>query len=442
MKKVFALMVLVAAIFTACENQGNENDTRNDFTLVRTSESVMDFTAEGGDGEITYTLESTRVTAKPTVTATVAVDWITNIVSTDDNRITFTVLPNEGDARSELMTVSCGDQNFKVMIQQASPGAIDVRFTATHLGGAYFGNFVKDGGGASDYNYFVILSDKQARMYNSPAYGAIEYRFDIYSDVCGEFNTKQGVPLGVYTIDHRSTCVAGTIDGRSNCSYICDDSGDTLVTRSFTEATLTVTEDGIFADVTLTTGEVHRVEYHGAPVFEKFSEPSYADISPISNHTSDIEFDIKGGDIMAYYRGDWFSSDDDVWFVHMIETKLPSYSGVYLIMNLIVPKSLGGYSNPIGFYGEYTLTDPTAESWDYTFPAGRLREDSTQLNAWYMHFGTEFVDMVPIKGGTIKVEGDDSVNCTITVDGIDDNGNRVIGTFSGVISDRQNQFGK
>ena len=50
-------------------------------------------------------------------------------------------------------------------------------------------------------------------------------------------------------------------------------------------------------------------------------------------------------------------------------------------------------------------------------------------------------EITPIKGGTIKVEGDDATNCTITIDGIDDNGNNIKGTFKGVISDRQNQSG-
>lgn len=434
-------MALVAVIFTACENQSNVTDPTGDFTLVRTSASVMDFPAEGADGEITYALESTRVAGKPEVTATVNVDWITNIVTVDDQRITFTVLPNEGALRSELMTVRCGEQNFKVMIQQLSPVAIDQRFTATHLGGAYFGKYLTDKG-VTDYNYFVILSDMQPRAVSNPPYGATEYRFDIYSDVCGEFNRPQSLPVGVYTIDHSSSGRAGTIDGKNNCSFLFDDSEGNAASMGYSTATLTVTENSIVADITLLTGQVHRVEYNGSLVFEKFSEPTYADISPVSNHTSDILFDIKGGDIMAYYRGDWFNSGNDVWFLHMIETKSPSFSGVYLLMNLIIPTSVGGASNPNGFYGEYTLTDPTAESWDYTFPAGRLREDSTQLNAWYMHFGEELVDMVPIKGGTIKVEGDGSFNCTITIDGIDDKGNRVIGTFSGIVSDRQDQSGK
>lgn len=437
-------MAFVAAIFTACENQGNENDTRNDFTIVRTSASVMDFTAEGGDGEITYTLESTRVAAKPTVTATVAVDWITNIVSTDDNRITFTVLPNEGDARSELMTVSCGDQNFKVMIQQAAPVHVEKVFTATHLGGVYYSRFILDNGTVTGCNYYVILSDMQPYMVTYPPVGATEYRFDLYSDVCGEFNNPQRVPLGVYNIDHRSTGNPGTIDGDKDASFLYDDSKGNAVVKGYSSATVTVTEDGIVADVVMTTGEVHRVEYHGSPVMEKFSEPTFADMSPISEHTSDIEFDVKNGNISAYYRGDWFYSGNDVWFLHMIETKQP-FSGIYLLMNLIVPTSLGGFSNPTGFYGEYTLTDPTAESWDYTFPAGRWREDSTQLNAWYMYFDAEagmlIEEITPIKGGTIKVEGDDATNCTITIDGIDDNGNNIKGTFKGVISDRQNQSG-
>ena len=158
------------------------------------------------------------------------------------------------------MTVSCGDQNFKVMIQQAAPVHVEKVFTATHLGGVYYSRFILDNGTVTGCNYYVILSDMQPYMVTYPPVGATEYRFDLYSDVCGEFNNPQRVPIGVYNIDHRSTGNPGTIDGDKDASYLYDDSKGNAVVKGYSSATVTVTEDGIVADVVMTTGEVHRVE--------------------------------------------------------------------------------------------------------------------------------------------------------------------------------------
>jgi hypothetical protein len=142
----------------------------------------------------------------------------------------------------------------------------------------------------------------------------------------------------------------------------------------------------------------------------------------------------------AYYRGNWFGGDTDVWFMHMIENKV-GFSGVYMIFNFIVPKSVGGFNNTEGYLGEYTLSDPT-KSLEYTFPAGRLRDDSQQLNAWYMYSVNGQIDMsqaAPIVDGTIKVEKIDGDTVVITVDGKDDAGNDVKGTFSGNVRELENQ---
>ena len=133
----------------------------------------------------------------------------------------------------------------------------------------------------------------------------------------------------------------------------------------------------------------------------------------------------------AYFRGDWFGTGNDVWFMHMIETKA-GFSGVYMLFNFIVPKSAGGYSNETGFVGEYKLSDPT-QSLDYTFPAGRLRDDSQQLNAWYLYCVGGQIDMskaAPIKDGTIKVEFD-GANFIVTFDCVDDANNKFAGKFEG-----------
>lgn len=430
MKRLSLIFALCALLFAACEPQQEVVNGK----LTLTSQSVMNFEAAGGQGEITFAFVEGETRAN-NVTAAAVVDWITDL-NVGENKVTFNVATNNGEERNATIKVECGAESFQVMIMQAGAAAVDVNFTATHVGGTFYGKFLVSGGQTEGFNYFVILSDSQPEATTSiPAY-ATEYRFDIYAGESSEFNREVHIPVGTYTIDHSRSGRIGTIDAYQDCSYVYNANG---VSSAFKAGTLTVTEDSIVADVVLMNGEVHHVEYNGAPIMEDYSLPTYADVYPVSQYTDTLSFDVTGGYMYAYYRGDWFGTGHDVWFMHMIENKV-GFSGVYMIFNFIVPKSVGGFSNPEGYLGEYTLTNPN-ESMEYTFPAGRLRDDSQQLNAWYMYCVGGQIDMskaAPIVDGTIKVEKIDG-DTVITVDGKDDAGNDVKGTFRGTVSELDNQ---
>jgi len=433
------LMALAAVAFTACEPDSTE--TNNDNLKIKlTSESVMNFGLEGGEGTITYDFEdiseATRSKLKyPTPEAVTAVEWITDItVHPTDLEVTFNVAANTGSAREATIKVWYDDFSFMVMVKQEGTTSYDQTFTATHLGGTYYGKLQTRG-----HDYFIILSNMQPESIATVPYGACEYRFDIYSERGAAFETERRVPVGTYTLDHQRTGEPGTIDAYQDCSYMYDNR-ELAKNEAFKSGTLTVTEDSIIADITLFNGEVHHVEYHGDCIMEDYTEPTFADINPVSQYTSDIEFDVTGGELMPIYRGNWYDSESDVWFVHMIEQR-NGFNGVYLLFDLLVPRSNGGFENKDGFVGEYSLLDPKAESWDYTFPAGRLRDDSMQLHAWYAKCVSGQLDMsqaAPITAGSVKVEkaGDDYI---LTVDGKDDNGNNIRGTFRGKVNTYDNQ---
>ena len=440
MKKLFALMVLAAAVFTACEPDSPEVSNDN-LKIKLTSKSIMSFGIDGGEGTITYDFEdlgeATRSKKKfPTPEAATAVDWITDITVHPTNlEITFNVATNDGNAREATIKVWSGNYNFMVMVRQEGVISADKTFTATHLGGTYYGKLQSRG-----YDYFMILSDKQPMSVGAVPYGATEYRIDLYAERGAQFDAKRRIPVGVYKLDPRRSGEPGSIDGYADCSYLYDYSSDNPNNIPFLDATVTVSEDSIIADITLMNNEVHRVEYYGDCVMEDYTEPTFADISPVSQYTSDIEFNVTGGELMPIYRGNWYDSDSDVWFVHMIEQR-NGFSGVYLLFDFLVPRSNGGFDNKDGFVGEYSLLDPEAESWDYTFPAGCLRDDSLQLHAWYAYCTNGQVDMslaAPIKTGSVKVEKDGD-NYVVTVDGKDDNGNDIKGTFRGIVNSFDNQ---
>ena len=434
MKKFFSLIALVAVALTACETpEGGKNEVDANLKIKLTSQSVMNFASAGGEGVITYEFEKLDATRANVAEAATAVDWINNLTSTEEGKVTFTVAAYDGqEERSATIKVSYGEYSFQVMVKQEGAKHADVTFNATHLGGTYYGKFLNSPG----YNYFVILSDMQPKHYQSKPYGSTEYRFDIYSDTGAAFDNPRRIPVGTYKIDHSRSGNYGTIDGYRDCSYLYTDNA----TAPYSDATLTVTETSIIAEVTFFTGEVHRVVYEGDCYMEDYTENTYADVYPVSQYTKDLTFDINGGYIAAYYRGDWLDTDCDVWFLHMIEQKA-GFSGVYLIMDLIVPKSKGGFSNKEGFVGEYKFINSRQENYEYTFPGGRLRDDSQQLHAWYLYCQSGQVDMskaAPFTEGTIKVEMVDGT-CVITVDSADDNGNKIQGVFRGQVGEYDNQ---
>ena len=437
MKRIFVLFALVAATMVSCETENSGGDGGN-YVLTLASTSVMNFEAEGGVGEIGYALTEVTRSSKPAtpyndLVVDCSVDWITDIAVAES--ITFKVLPNDGAEREVVLKVKYYTQSVSVLVRQESEGgSYDVEFEATHLGGSYYGKLQSTG-----YDYFMILSNMQPKGIYSVPYEATEYRLDLYADKGAAFDNVRRIPVGTYKLDHTRSGAPFTIDGYSTCSYLYDGASDG--TTPFADATVIVSEDGIEASIKLFNGDMHHVVYKGSLVMEDYSEPTYADVYPVSQYTSTIAFDVTGGTIMPIFRGNYYDSESDVWFVHMIERK-NGFSGVYLLLDLLVPRSVGGYDNKEGFLGEFSLLDPEAESWDYTFPAGRLRDDSMQLHAWYAYCANGQLDMstaAPITAGEIKFEKSDEGGYIITIDGKDDNGNKIEGTFKGVINEYQNQ---
>lgn len=448
MKKLFTLVVLCALAFSACENGGDNNadtpapgNTNLKLELTSPANGILEFPVEGGTGEITFTLseveEDTRSAAPANVSAKTNAEWISDI-TVSEGKVTFTVAANDGAERSDIVYIKYGLQSKLVSVMQAGLILPDVVFNATHLGGTYYGKFSTNEGGFTAFNYFVILGDMQALHYQSKQERATEYRFDIYSEVSSAFNKTHRIPVGTYKLDHSSSGRAGTIDGKKTCSYLLV--GEQNYSTPYSDVTLVVTEDSIIADVKFHDGQIHHIEYHGDCIMEDYIEDTFADVYPVSQYTKDITFNIKNGYVNAHFRGDYYGVGCDVWFMDMIEKKSP-YNGVYLIIDLLVPQSLGGFDNLDGILGNYTLFEQNPESYEYTVPTGRLRDDSLQMHAWYLTCVNSQVDMstaAPITSGTINVTKDGNAY-VFEVNGTDDNGNKIIGTFSGYIADYLDQ---
>lgn len=120
MKKLFFLLFALP-LFAACTETGNEPEPQpqpepeKKAQLILTSDEVMNFSAEGGQGLIDYTL----VNAKEGVefASECEADWISDFVFGED--ITFVVAENEGEAREAQIVITYAEASMEVTVKQA-----------------------------------------------------------------------------------------------------------------------------------------------------------------------------------------------------------------------------------------------------------------------------------------------------------------------------------
>ncbi|MBR2368507.1 MAG: BACON domain-containing protein, partial [Alistipes sp.] len=115
MRKFLSLLFLLLAAFVACEEQPNVEVKKPELVLL--SSETMLFEAQGGSGEIAYSLKN-GVDGK-SVEASCDADWVTDIAVAD--KIAFRVLANDKEElRTATITVSYDELSFVVNLRQAA----------------------------------------------------------------------------------------------------------------------------------------------------------------------------------------------------------------------------------------------------------------------------------------------------------------------------------
>lgn len=113
-----AVLAVCAMAFVACEP--DTPNTPKEYALELTSDAVMEFPAEGGEGNIAWRFnEVTRNSPvpQPEPTLQCGAEWI---VLSARHLGAFEVHPNEGEAREAVITVTYGEQVETVTIKQAA----------------------------------------------------------------------------------------------------------------------------------------------------------------------------------------------------------------------------------------------------------------------------------------------------------------------------------
>lgn len=403
MKRVFSLLLIAGmTLGIACSP---EEELEPIFKL--TSPAVVQFEAEGGQGEISYSLENPTDGTK--VTATTEADWITDIAV--GQSVTFTVAPNESyDERSERIAISYGeDRHFVRVTQRRAELTADVEQSLDYMFCVFYD---KEDFGEKSHTYLLGLCDQPFNQDDETVapYGATYYRFVLCSNT-GAADTNNKIPNGTYTLD--TTQSHNTIDASRSMGW----DGEGLSFR-YEEVTLTVTDDHIEALLRIKDGNVRHIIYNGT------TEITDSDDNRTGNLTGDLQVTINDSVApMCYtqsiYRSDYMNG----YNLHevMIVEDITTMTGHAFVLYL--------YNKQNNPSGTYTQFDSNADTAEFTFLPGTYNEATEELaGSWYATTQEGEVTttdvMAPLVEGTITLT-QDGTDCTITIDCYDEVGNHI-----------------
>ncbi|MBO5902297.1 MAG: BACON domain-containing protein [Alistipes sp.] len=398
----FALLALPLA-FVACTEPDEPVVENKEYNLNVTSELVLSFEAEGGQGVITYELvEETRNSPvpMPVVEATCDAEWITDLVVAEN--ITFNVAANEAEARTTKVVVSYGEQRVEVEVEQAAKNVTPVDgvvFEAQVLTGQYYGDYYTPDAG----NYYIFFTDNGFSEDGDFLPNSTYYQLDVYG-VLYEGESVDGyipLPEGTYTLDEYETMAVGTI-GIYYSGYVKTNDTEEEVEAYFEAAELVVAADGSCVLTATVDGEKHTVTFSGQST-----------ISDNRINTGGEEQSMEAGYAYAYYYGDQYTpgvADNFYFFLSDLgvdadgwELANATYYRFDLYSELV--DSENGLAIP---YGTYTIDNGSCDP--YTIGA--------YYSAYYVmdSDGWDYAAEGTITSGTVVID-ENGVTANIMVNG-------------------------
>lgn len=227
-----AVLAVCAMAFVACEP--DTPNTPKEYALELTSDAVMEFPAEGGEGNIAWRFnEVTRNSPvpQPEPTLQCGAEWI---VLSARHLGAFEVHPNEGEAREAVITVAYGEQVENVTIKQAGV-AVEVQTT--------------------ELVYAERLSCEELELPLN--YFAIVFADDV-----------ETVELGLVLVgaEEDEVLMAGRYNVDTELSQLYFDGGEYMLTEGVAEVKVDGEEYDFDITVTADNGQAYRFVYVGEVV--------------------------------------------------------------------------------------------------------------------------------------------------------------------------------
>ena len=410
MRKIFVMFAL-ALFAVGCGGDEPTPDTPvKEAELELLSESSLWFEAEGGMGEISYSLENESKGVE--LTATSSVEWIAEFAIGES--ITYVVAENPTEEeRRGVITVAYGSKEFTVSVMQRANLDVDVNFSAKSLDGSiYFGKVE----GSDAYSYNLVISANGMNQSGNLLDNASYYLFDLYA-AQPEVDGVATIPAGEYTLGIEKR--AGIIN--DGYSKLVETTSEGTKTTRYSEVRFVVSEAMIEAYITLENGEVHYLRYEGDLSINFYEEEKEG----FSTLRRDYYFDINDGLFVGAYLGNYYDANADTCSVYLFEhldLETGEEAGDEFQLDLQLPR---GGTDICGTYTPGTSAGHFLIGYMEDMGGGQYM----QTNTWYMTAG--YADFAPLVDGTIKVEKDENDVYTFSIDCIDDKGHKIAGKFRG-----------
>ena len=427
--KRFFFILAACAFAAACKPDPHpvpqpdpQPEAKVEFKIV--SQNPMEFTADGGDCVIKYTITNPDETLN--VSASADVDWLieTDATYAGQNEIVLVVEKNEGEARTAKVVVTY-DKQYEVVVNQAAavvvpepdkPEAVELPY----LSAVYYGNMY--GATADDYNYSLVLATSEKvidivtgeySIYANNTYLLI----DLFSDQPSEnYTLSFDIPVGEYEFDQYNTCQAGTLGAEYTYLYITNDTEGEEI--HFVAGKVTVTEEGISVELSAEDGTEYRFY---TPVVSVDNTDLFKPdglMGQFSTLEGDLEIPFEYPSLYAECYGDYFVVGKNSWVMYIDD--YATYQS--LILELLTP-----YEDEVPV-GEFKVTSDLAE--DRVVLPGFVSASGEGMWSWYVAYAEDGYDIsgqAPVVDGTVIITDNGDETYTAVCDLVDDLGNKITG---------------
>ncbi len=412
LKQLFMLLAIGLSI-AACSKPSDEPTNVAAPEIEVTSDSPMWLDSEKGIYEIGFSISNPSESTK--LDASSNVEWA-SIIEIGKESLSFVVLKNEeASQRRGTITLSYGEAKAEVTIYQHVK--VDVNFTATTTSGSVFTHCNNEAG---VHSYRVVLSKEGVNNDGTLKHGAKYYCFDLCAtEVVSKESESATIPNGTYRLS-----MTGELSDRAiNYMYSYYVVGDNYYEEevAYADAEVVVEDGSIVANVALTNGENHRVEYSGSLDIPVYNATVTEGLSTLTeNHT----FNIENGVFVGAFVGDLMYNGCNTCQVYMYEYldyETGEERGDQFQIDFQLP---AGSRDIVGTY-----THGTTAGHFIPGSAEDLGGQYMQQNSWYMTAG--YINFAPLVRGSVNVKKESESVYIFTIDTVDDKGNSIRGTFKG-----------